>query len=221
MTKILILGGTREAVQLASKLVSEGHIVITSLAGRTKEPLPVAGETRIGGFGGIEGLASYLKENQIEKLIDATHPFAKQISSNALLAAECANTPLEVTTRPPWEPQDGDNWIEVDNLQEARDAIPKDARVLLALGRQHIDLFKLRDNVHYLVRMVDQPDIPLPLPNHKLLIGKPNLDWQEEANMLQAEDISHIVCRNSGGKGAYAKIEAARKLKLPVIMVVR
>lgn len=217
--KILILGGIKEAAKLASKLIDEGHDVISSLAGRTKEPKPLKGKIRIGGFGGVEGLASYLRENQIDLLIDCTHPFAKQISANAVGAAKLANVKLEIHTRQPWQKQKDDTWIEVKTLEEARDNIPTDARVLLALGSQYIDLFKTRSDVFFLVRMVDQPEHDLSLPNHQLLIGKPSSNWQDEKRILEENNITHIVCRNSGGTGAYAKIEAAREMQIPVIMV--
>lgn len=219
--KILILGGTKEAAELASKLVLAGHDVITSLAGRTKEPKPVAGKTRIGGFGGAIGLADYLLTEKIKLLIDATHPFAKQISQNAFKAATEANVPLEVQTREPWKKQNGDNWIEVSSLEEAIEAMPPGARVLLALGSQYIDAFSARDDIFYLVRMVDSPEENLTLPNHKLIIGRPSMDWKIEKDMLIQNRISHVLCRNSGGKGAYAKIEAARELSLPVIVINR
>jgi len=247
--KILILGGTREAAELASKLVTEGHHVTTSLAGRTKEPKPVAGNVRIGGFGGIggiggvggiggiggiggvdgtggvsgsagiDGLAKYLIEFKIELLIDCTHPFAKQISANAVAAAKRAGVKLEIRTRQPWQKQTGDQWIEVSNLEAMRDCIPSGARVLLALGSQYIDLFKTCDDGFFLVRMVDAPEEPLGLPNHQLLLGKPSSDWHEEAELLKTHSITHIACRNSGGKGAYAKIKAARALGIPVIIL--
>lgn len=217
--KILILGGIREASILAAKLVEDGHDVTTSLAGRTREPEPVAGKCRIGGFGGVEGLAQYLEKNAIDQLIDCTHPFARQISANAVAAAKLANVELEVHTRKPWQEEDGDQWIEVHSLKQACDAIPQNARVLLALGSQYIDLFKTRKDVFYLVRMVDKPQGDLPLPQHKLLLGKPSAKWQDEMAVLKANSITHVVCRNSGGPGAYAKIEAARNLQIPVIMV--
>lgn len=219
--KILILGGIKEAVILASKLVNEGHDVTSSLAGRTKEPEPIKGKTRVGGFGGVDGLANYLKENAIELMIDCTHPFAKQISANAKVASKLANVKLEIRFREPWQKQVDDHWIEVKNLEEARNIIPKNARVLLALGRQYIDAFKVRDDVFFLVRMVDEPKHELPLPNHKILIGKPSSNWCDEKAILETNNITHIVCRNSGGTGAYAKIEAARKMQLPVIIVNR
>jgi precorrin-6A/cobalt-precorrin-6A reductase len=217
---VLILGGIREAADLAETLVGRGHTVISSLAGRTKEPVPLAGEVRIGGFGGADGLAAFINENAIDVLIDATHPFAKTMSANAVLAAEKAKCRLIIYARAAWQKQSGDIWFEVETLEGARDAIPEDANVLLALGSQHIAMFACRADVHFVVRMVDQPSAPLPLPNHTLIIGRPG-DVVAETQLVAKHAISHIVCRNSGGVGAYAKIEAARHLNLPVIIINR
>lgn len=219
---ILILGGTREAAALAAELIAAqpDWRVITSLAGRTKEPAPLAGEVQSGGFGGADGLAAYLRAEGITRLIDATHPFARRISANARAAAEATGVPLEVRTRQPWTRELGDNWIEVASLEQARDSIPAKARVLLALGSQHIGLFAARADVHFVVRMVDAPAEPLPLSDHELVIGRPG-DAVAEAALLKAHRITHIVCRNSGGAGAYAKIEAARMMGIPVIMLQR
>ncbi|MEM9731986.1 MAG: cobalt-precorrin-6A reductase [Pseudomonadota bacterium] len=219
--RILILGGTREAAELARQWVSEGHQVTTSLAGRTKEPKPLTGEVRVGGFGGVDGLAHYLIENCIDRLIDATHPFAKQISANAVAAAKQAGVVLDIRQRAPWQKVSGDDWIEVPSLKEAANAIPAHARVLLALGSQHLAPFHHRDDVFFLIRMVDAPTTPLPFKNHSLLLGRPQMTPQSEQEILKAHAITHIVCRNSGGSGAYAKIEAARLLALPVIIVTR
>jgi precorrin-6A/cobalt-precorrin-6A reductase len=220
---ILILGGTREATELARDLVENQPAarVISSLAGRTREPAPLAGETRTGGFGGIEGLVRYLQETNVTRLIDATHPFARQISANAVQAAKIAGVPLDIRTRKPWTKQPGDAWIEVETLESARDAIPPRARVLLALGSQHIGVFASRADVHFVVRMIDKPDGPLALPDHTLVIGRPGDTAAVETMLLIAHSITHIVCRNSGGSAAYAKIEAAQQLGLPVIMVGR
>ncbi|MBV6649216.1 MAG: cobalt-precorrin-6A reductase [Hoeflea sp.] len=218
---ILLLGGTKEAAALARELVAAkpDARIITSLAGRTKEPAPLAGEVRTGGFGGVEGLARYLRETGVTHLIDATHPFARQISANAIEAARIAGVQLEIRTRKPWSKQPGDHWIEVDTLEAARDAIPPGARVLLALGSQHIGLFASRDDVHFVVRMIDPPATPLDLPDHALVLGRPGDTAAVETMLLIAHAITHIVCRNSGGTAAYAKIEAARDLGLPVILV--
>ena len=218
--RVLILGGIREAADLAAVLVERGHNVTSSLAGRTKEPVPVAGNVRIGGFGGADGLAVFIKQNAINVLIDATHPFAKNISSNALAAAENSECRLIIYARQAWQKQIGDYWIETETLAAARDAIPQNARVLLAIGRQHIALFASRPDVHFVVRMVDEPLVALPLKNYTLVLGKPG-DVVAETQLLKEHRISHIICRNSGGTGAYAKIKAARQLNLPVIIINR
>ena len=220
---VLILGGTREAADLAAELLRNhpDWRVVTSLAGRTREPQPVAGEVRIGGFGGPEGLAAWIRAEGVTRLIDATHPFAKNISLNAAAAAATTGVPLEIHTRAPWAKPDGDNWIEVRSLEDARDAIPAQARVLLALGSQHIVPFADRADVHFIIRMVDAPAAPLPFAHHDLVIGRPEPDIAGETALLQRHGVTHIVCRNSGGAGAYAKIEAARALGLPVIMIGR
>ena len=155
------------------------------------------------------------------RLIDATPPFARQISANAMEAAKLAGVPLDIRTRTPWARQPGDDWIEVETLEAARDAIPPNSRVLLALGSQHIGLFAVRDDVHFVVRMIDPPEQPLDLPDHTLVLGRPGDTPAVETMLLIAHSITHIVCRNSGGKAAYAKIEAARELGLLVIMVGR
>ncbi len=219
---VLILGGTREAAMLAAEIVAAhpDWRVITSLAGRTQEPEPVAGETRTGGFGGAEGLAAYLRTEGVTGLIDATHPFARRISANAQKAAAIAGVPLEVRTRRPWERQPGDDWIEVSSEAEAAAALPAGARALLALGRQHLDPFAGRDDVFFLVRMVDPPTVTLPLEHHAIITGKPG-QADEEAALLRTHAIDHIVCRNSGGDRSYGKIAAARTLRIPVIMIGR
>lgn len=220
---ILILGGTREAAELASELVASRPKarIITSLAGRTREPAPIAGEVRSGGFGGAEGLARFISENAVSLVIDATHPFARQISLNAIEATAITGVALDIRSRKPWARQPGDDWIEVETLEAARDAIPPRARVLLALGSQHIGLFASREDVHFVVRMIDPPETPLELPDHALVLGRPGDTAAVEAMLMIAHSVTHIVCRNSGGEASYAKIEAARKLGLPVIMIGR
>ncbi|WP_420410207.1 cobalt-precorrin-6A reductase [Hoeflea sp.] len=220
---VLILGGTREAADLARQLVADrpDARIITSLAGRTREPAPLEGEVRTGGFGGAPGLARFIEYQGVTQLIDATHPFARQISANAAEAARLTGVPFEVRTRNPWTKRPGDRWTDVKTLEEARDAIPSGARVLLALGSQHIRLFSSREDVHFVVRMIDRPEEPLSLPDHSLVLGRPGDSAAVETMLLLAYSVTHIVCRNSGGKAAYAKIEAARQLGLPVIMVER
>ncbi len=217
---ILILGGTTEAATLAARLTHRGIPVTTSLAGRTREPLSLKGKTRTGGFGGPQGLAQYIRENAISVLVDMTHPFATQISLNARKAAELTGIKLIQWHRPAWERLDGDQWLEVPDIAAAVTAIPLNARALLALGSQHIAPFAARQDVNYLIRMIDPPPAPLTLPDYDLLLAKPG-SVEEEFALLRDKHITHIICRNSGGKASYAKIAAARLLGLPVIMITR
>ena len=221
MTRILILGGTKEAAELAARLVAEGHDVMTSLAGRTKEPMPIPGDIRTGGFGGAEGLVRWLTEYRVERLIDATHPFAEQISRNAAKAAAKTGIVFERFQRLPWKMQAGDRWHVVTSLDQAAARIPTGARVLLTLGSQHLGAFATLDDVHFVIRMIDEQKDPLPFAKYELILTRPFQDWHQEASLLEDKSITHIVARNSGGAGAYAKIEAARKLGLPVIMIER
>ncbi|SMC82597.1 cobalt-precorrin-6A reductase [Rhizobium sp. RU36D] len=218
--RILILGGTAEATAMAARLIAEGKQVISSLAGRTVEPVLPPGEVRIGGFGGSEGLARYLLENHISLVIDATHPFASRISQNAQLACDSTGVPLKALQRPRWEPRGDDHWTSVQDLTQAARALPGGARVFLALGRQYLDAFTGRTDCHFVIRMIDPPASPLPFASAELVLGKPS-DEEEECALLMAHAITHLVCRNSGGPAGYGKIAAARSLGLPVIMVER
>ncbi|MDI7863575.1 cobalt-precorrin-6A reductase [Rhizobiaceae bacterium n13] len=220
--RILILGGTREAADLAARMVAEGVAeVITSLAGRTREPAPVAGTVRIGGFGGAEGLARYLLDNGITRVIDATHPFAKNISANAVLACRSTGIALETIERPAWKLQPGDNWTRVVSLEQAAALLPPDCRPFLALGRQYLSAFEPRHDCHFVIRMVDPPATRLNFASHTLVLGKPAGAPSEEEDVFRLHDVTHLVCRNSGGAAGYAKIVAARNMGLPVVMIDR
>ncbi len=219
---MLILGGTAEAAALAEQLVARGDIVVvTSLAGRTAHPVLPAGEVRIGGFGGAAGLAAYIREKGITRLIDATHPFARRISENAIQAAAETGITLEHMVRPGWECQRGDRWQEVSSLEEAARILPPGATVFLALGRQYLDAFVARSDCRFVIRMVDAPAEPLPFVDHVLILGKPSADPVREAELFAAHGITHLVCRNSGGAAGYGKIVAAREMGLPVIIIGR
>lgn len=218
---VLILGGTREASDLAATLAKREDLrIVTSLAGRTTHPDIPAGELRIGGFGGVDGLSEYLANARMDLLIDATHPFAATMSSHAAQAAERSGVCLMALDRPPWCPVDGDNWQSVPTLEQACKALPSDSRVFLALGRQHIAPFSRRRDLHCVIRMVDPPPERLPFRSMELILGKPGR-MTDECELLRSRSIDHLVCRNSGGKASYAKLEAARHLSIPVIMIDR
>ncbi|EFM60946.1 cobalt-precorrin-6x reductase [Brucella sp. BO2] len=217
--KILILGGTAEAANLASAFTALPVAAITSLAGRTAAPAKLSGPVRSGGFGGADGLAAYIEAEKIDLVIDATHPYAARISRNAVIAAEAAKIPLVRLERPVWEKQPGDNWIDIANETEAARAIPSGGNVFLALGRQHIAPFAKRADVHFVIRMIDPPEVTL--PRHcEIILARPG-DYDAEAGFLTGRRIGLIVSRNSGGTVSYAKIRAARDLALPVMMIDR
>jgi precorrin-6A/cobalt-precorrin-6A reductase len=225
MKKILILGGTGDAVKLATKLVAIPEIeVISSLAGRTKKPLALVGQVRIGGFGGAEGLANYLQENFIDILIDATHPCAGQITNNGAIASQIANIPHLMLVRPQWEKVAGDNWIEVESVAAAARAISEEVdRVFITSGRQQLEPFLERSqiypNIWYLIRSIDPPD--LELPNSKVLLDRGPFSLEQERQLLRDYQIQAIVSKNSGGDATYAKVITARELGIPIIMVQR
>ena len=221
MKKILILGGTGDAVKLAAKLATVPEIeVISSLAGRTRKPAALVGQVRIGGFGGATGLANYLQENSIDILIDATHPCAGQITINGAIASQLANIPHLMLVRPEWEKVTGDNWIEVESVEAAVQAIPELVkRVFISSGRQQLEPFLQRSHIWYLIRSIDPPDIEL--PNSKVLLDRGPFNLEQERQLLQDYQIEAIVSKNSGGSATYAKIIAARELGIPVVMVQR
>jgi precorrin-6A/cobalt-precorrin-6A reductase len=223
MKHILILGGTTEARRLAERLASRPGLVVTlSLAGRTAAPAAQPVPVRVGGFGGASGLAAFLAAQAIDVLIDATHPYAAQISANAADAAAHVRIPLLVIERPAWEPADGDRWTEVADMRAAVAALGTAPwRVFLALGRNELRPFEAAPQHFYLVRSVDPVEPPLALPQAVYLTGRGPFDEAAEHALLVQHRIAVIVAKNSGGGATYGKIAAARQLGLPVIMLQR
>jgi len=221
--RILILGGTTEARQLAQRLAGRtGLAVVLSLAGRTAAPAQQPVPVRIGGFGGAEGLADYLSDQKIDALIDATHPYAAIISANAANAARRAGVRLLALRRPGWVPVAGDRWIEVADVTVAVHALgDTPRRVFLALGRKEIEPFVVAPQHYYLVRSVDPVVPPLAVPHAVYITGRGPFAETDERTMLEQHRIDVIVAKNSGGAATYGKIAAARALGLPVIMLRR
>jgi precorrin-6A/cobalt-precorrin-6A reductase len=217
----LILGGTGDARQLAERLASRRDMRVTlSLAGRTKVPLMQAVSTRIGGFGGVDGLAAYLRAEQVALLIDATHPFAARISTNAFVAAQTTGTPLVQLERPAWAEAAGDRWIEVEDMTAAAAALDGEPRnVFLTIGRQELAPFAAQPQHRYIQRSVDPADIAL--PNATVILDRGPFDADAEEALMRAHGVHVVVSKNSGGAATYGKIVAARRLGLGVIMVKR
>jgi precorrin-6A/cobalt-precorrin-6A reductase len=221
--KILILGGTAEARQVAGALAARGDCdVVLSLAGRTGNPAPQGVPVRVGGFGGAAGLADHLKDNAVVLLVDATHPYAARISANAAEAARIAGVPLLALRRPGWERMEGDRWTEVDDVAGAVRALGSAPRhVLLALGRQEVHGFEAAPQHSYLVRSVDPVEPPLALPHVEAILSRGPFETADERMLMERHGIDALVSKNSGGAATYGKIAAARALGIEVIMVRR
>jgi precorrin-6A/cobalt-precorrin-6A reductase len=223
MQRVLILGGTTQASTLAAQLASDaGYDAILSLAGRTKNPLLPNPPHRIGGFGGSVGLANYLRTEAIDVLIDATHPFAEQISANAVIAAQETNTPMAIFTRPAWTPGAGDRWRDFPDATSAAPALGEEPRrVFLTIGRQQLAAFEVASQHDYLIRAIDAPD-PFPaLPHHKLLLARGPFTFEDEQTLMRDASIDILVTKNSGGDATRAKLDAARALGVDVYMISR
>ena len=219
--RLLLLGGTSEASELARRLAGRADFEATlSLAGRTSRPAAYALPTRVGGFGGIEGLTRYLIDNRVEALIDATHPFAARMSANAVAAAEAAGVPLAVLTRPEWAPEAGDDWREVEDAAEAARALGEaPRRVFLTVGRLQAGAFRAAPQHHYVLRSIDAPEEPP--PSVELVLARPPFSLDDELELMASRRIDMLVSKNSGGEATRAKLDAARRLKLPVVMIRR
>ena len=219
---VLVLGGTGEARRLAGELAREPGVVVTSaLAGRVTEPLLPPGRARIGGFGGVEGLAAWLREQRVAAVVDATHPFAARISASAAQAAAETGVPLLALRRPGWTAADGDRWHPAGSLAEAAALLPGlGSRVFLTTGRLGLAAFAALSELFFLVRSVEPPEPPLPRHSTVLLDRGPfTLDG--ERALLREHRIDVLVTKDSGGAATAAKLTAAREAGLPVVVVRR
>lgn len=193
-----------------------------SLAGRTVDPVRQAVPVVSGGFGGVAGLAAYLRENEVDGLIDATHPFAAQMSRHAAQAADITGVPLLALRRPAWQPVAGDRWTEVDDVAAAARALGEaPRRAFLALGRQELAPFEALPQHAYLVRSVDPVEPPLAVPEAVYVTARGPFTVEDDTRLLTEHRIDVVVSKNAGGDASYAKIAAARRLGLPVLMVRR
>jgi precorrin-6A/cobalt-precorrin-6A reductase len=222
MNRVLLLGGTTEAAAMARALADAGLEAVYSYAGRTESPVAQPLPVRVGGFGGVEGLVAYLKAERITHLVDATHPFAARMSCNAVAACGEAGVPLIALERAPWQAGTGDRWTHVPDLAGAVAALGEaPRRVFLAIGRQTLAAFASAPQHHFLLRLVDPPTEPLPLPRSELVIARGPFTLEGDRALLAGHRIQVIVAKNAGGAGAEAKLVAARELALPVILIDR
>ena len=221
---VLILGGTAEAASLARALAEkfgDRLRVITSLAGRTSRPSPVPGKRRIGGFGGADGLAAYLRGDGISLLVDATHPFAVAISAHARIAAEAASVPRLQLARPPWTAAPDDCWIEVEDAGAAARAVARiGGSAFLTIGARELHAFADYEGVRLVVRLIEPPREKSPLADATFVIARPPFTLEDERQILRRYAIRVVVAKASGGD-VPAKLVAAREARIPVVLMKR
>lgn len=219
--RVLVLGGAGEARLLAERIESDSRLAgVMSLAGRTRAPHAQSLPTRVGGFGGAEGLKTYLAAECFDKVVDATHPFAARIQANARLACAALGVPLIRLSRPPWRKMDGDRWVAAADTAAAAHLLgPAPRRVFLTIGRQGAGDFRVAPQHDYLLRAIDPPepnDLP---PRCEIVLARGPFERDDEIALMREARIDVIVTKNSGGAATYAKIEAARALGLDVVMI--
>ena len=219
---LLVLGGTTEATALAAALAKAGIDATFSYAGRVERPQEQPIAVRVGGFGGVDGLARWIADHGITHVVDATHPFAAQMSAHAIAACDRTGTPLAALTRRAWRAQDGDRWSVVPDIASAVAALGETPeRVMLAIGRMHLAAFAVAPWHFYLLRLVDPPDEPLPFPDCAVEVSRGPFTLEADRALMERHRITMLVAKNAGGTGARAKIDAARALGLPVVMIER
>lgn len=223
--RVLILGGTNEAVDLATRLHEmDGLEVISSLAGVTTKPRLPEGTVRWGGYGGADGMADYLRDQDISAVIDATHPHAAQISRHAEQAGEATGVSVLHLTRALWTPVIGDVWHLVKNAGEAAEwlatsSLPDGARVLLTIGRSDLGAFAKANRLRFIARSIEAPDSDAAAIVDRVILERGPFSLQSERRLLAENDFACLVAKNSGGASSYPKIQAARERGLPVVMI--
>jgi precorrin-6A/cobalt-precorrin-6A reductase len=217
--RVLIIGGTRDGRLLAAALIAAGFVPVTSMAGITRAPLIPQGAVRIGSFGGARGLAAFVAEANIRAMIDAAHPFALRISTNVAQAAAMTGVPHLQFERLLWAPGPQDRWIGAKDAGEAAAMITPGSRVLLTIGRRGLEEFFRRKDLTGIVRTIELPATPIP-GGWALLQARPPFQLEDEIALMKAAAIDVLVTKNSGGP-ADAKLAAARRLELPVVMIAR
>jgi precorrin-6A/cobalt-precorrin-6A reductase len=223
MMRLLILGGTTEASLLAQHVATRTDLTpLLSLAGRTRHPATPPIPFRMGGFGGVDGLIRFLVENAIDLVVDATHPFAAQMTRHAAMACSALNLPLAIFTRPEWIPEEGDRWTRVGDMQAAVAALgPDPRRVFLTIGGLQLAAFAAAPWHHYVIRAIEPPQAAAGLPHHDVILARGPYRLADEVSLMRDASIDSLVTKNSGGTPTGAKLHAARMLGIEVVMIDR
>lgn len=218
--KLLLLAGTGEARRIASALSPKFNI-LASLAGATRGPVEMTCPVRIGGFGGPEGFRDYLKTENIGAVLDATHPFAGVMSHTAATICKSLGLPHVQLLRPAWVPGAGDDWYFIDRAEDAASIVSPNAVVFLATGRQTLPGFANLRGRRLICRQIDPPDRPFPYENGQYLVGRPPFSVEDEVSLFRDLGVNVLIVKNSGGGASRSKLDAARLLGIPVILLNR
>ena len=218
---LLILSGTGEGRQIATKLHEQGVNLTASLAGETRNPKDQAVPLRIGGFGGEDGFRTYLTEAKITAVLDATHPFASAISERSARICAEVGLPYSLYARPAWQAGEEDDWTDLEDESDAAKHIEQGATVFLATGRKTLEHFANLSSCRLICRQIDPPDGPFPFPNGEFLIGRPPFSVEDEIALFKRLNIDWLIVKNAGGMASFSKLEAARALKIKVGMIKR
>jgi precorrin-6A/cobalt-precorrin-6A reductase len=216
--RVLLLGGTAEARALAQSLDPRVDIV-SSLAGRVPDPALPVGPVRVGGFGGVDGLRRWLRDERIDAVVDATHPFAATMTAHAAEACAELRLPHLVLARPAWAP--GDSIVVESDIKAAETVVQQEySRVFLTTGRSGVKAFADSD-AWFLIRAVTAPEAALLPRHHQLLLSRGPYRFDDEFALLRKHRIDALVTKNSGGDMTRAKLDAAAAQGIPVVMVER
>jgi precorrin-6A/cobalt-precorrin-6A reductase len=216
--KVLLLGGSSQASEIAIQFEGLNIPSIASLAGATRKPKPLAIETRIGGYGGADGLAQFILNEGITAVLDATHPFAKTITKTAHDVCKKMGVPHAIVQRPEWQVGEGDKWTFIETADQLATLLPEDANVFIGTGRKTLDDYEKISNRKLLVRVIDAPNFDFPYPNGHFVIGRPPFSVAHEIETFQREKIDWLIVKNAGGAASETKLTAARELGVSVAL---
>lgn len=219
--KVLLLAGTAQARELASRLAESGHNVLASLSGATRAPLSQSVKTRVGGFGGEAGFRRFLADMKPDLVVDATHPFAIRITERTARVCRDLSLPYLQLLRPAWVPKPGETWIEIPDAEASRAYVQPGSRVFLATGRQTLEQFAVLSDCYLICRQIDPPDRPFPFPNGEFLVSRPPFTIAEEMDLFRKLKIDWLIVKNAGGEASRPKIDAMMQLGGGVLVLKR
>lgn len=218
---LLLLAGTGDARRFARFCANEQIDCIASLSGATRDPADLPIQTRIGGFGGEGPFKLYLEQSGISRVLDMTHPFATKISDRTARVCAREGIPYLRYERPSWQSGPGDDWVHVDTETQVADHTKAGQTVFLATGRQTLHRFANLEKCTIICRQIDPPDAPFPFQNGRFEIGRPPFSIDDEVALFRKLSVDVLVSKNAGGTASRSKLDAARALGIPVIMIKR